>query len=489
MTKIDRLPNRFCAIVYGAGLCLFLIANSVNIVFAQDSVKIAGKILNRVSDTVLLSYNDNRIAFYPKEFIAATDKEGNFSMTFPVPRGIYMQADLVNGNKVAEMILHGGDNLIMRADAAHFDSTIHFEGTGSSVANFVALHKMEKGLMNKYTVKIKTAINQEPAGFLKEIEGEKKAELDFLEKNKQGLPLSFVKYWTAFFQYYNYFFIEQYPQIHEMVKKRKYTDTIPEINYTVLKELPNAFNDSLLQLPPYLLYLTGILDIKLKMKGGMYFTGTQGAQRLQDSVMVLGYKQMPDKSAEYFIAQNLYGRARSQEVAKTEQQLRKFKKRWPHSDYTRSVEDQLAITKRLAKGQPAPDIDIITPDGNKKKLSDLKGKVVYLSFWASWCRQCIGEMMAENKIKDLIKNKPLEFVYVSIDNDTTAGRQMTEKYKIEGTFTNASGGWNAREVKLFGVQALPAYFLIDEDGNFALQNTPTPAQSTQLILEIEKLLK
>jgi hypothetical protein len=68
-------------------------------------------------------------------------------------------------------------------------------------------------------------------------------------------------------------------------------------------------------------------------------------------------------------------------------------------------------------------------------------------------------------------------------------RNVTGKLKIEGVFTNVPDGWNAREVQLYGVQTLPAYYLIDEDGNFALQNCPSPAQSTQLILEIEKLFR
>jgi thiol-disulfide isomerase/thioredoxin len=117
----------------------------------------------------------------------------------------------------------------------------------------------------------------------------------------------------------------------------------------------------------------------------------------------------------------------------------------------------------------------------------LKGRVVYLGFWAGWCRQCIGEIIAETKTKDLLRNKPVEFVYISLGDDTSGERQIMARYKVSGIFARAIGGWDSKEVKQFGVQALPAYYLIDEDGNFAAQMPPTPMQSTELVIEISKL--
>lgn len=468
-------------------VALILIANNA---FAQDSVKIYGNIQHPLSDSIEISYNSNRIAYYPHEYFARLDKKGNFSVTFPVPQGVYTEAVIRHGNKQAEIILQAGDSLVMAVNATHFDSTIHYKGKGSEIQNFIAHHAMEKGVMNSYTLKIKEKIYKEPVDFLKSIEQEKKAEIDFLDKNKTGLPVLFIKYWSAYYQYYNYFFIQQYPQIHELLIRRRFTDTIPEINYTVVKGMPYAFNDTLLQVTPYLLYLTGVFDIKLKAAGYDYLRNdTMNMRKLEDSVNKLAYKLLPDKSAEYFIAQNIYGRAKNQQIQRTENQFATFKKHWPKSEYLLLLERQVSVAERLALGQPAPDIDITAPDGINMKLSDLKGKVVYLSFWASWCKQCVGEMISEQKIKTLTRNEPLEFVYVSIDNDTTADNAIIKKYKIEGLFTHPAGEWNAKEVQLYGVQSLPAYFLIDKEGKFAVQNVVTPMQATELVLQIEKLLK
>jgi len=122
------------------------------------------------------------------------------------------------------------------------------------------------------------------------------------------------------------------------------------------------------------------------------------------------------------------------------------------------------------------------------KLSELRGKVVYLGFWATWCRQCVGEMIAESKTKEVLKGKPAVFVYISIDTDTATSMKIAAKYKIDGIFHFAKGGWSADEAQQYGLQGMPAYFLIDKEGNIAVQSPPSPAQSTELIVAISRLL-
>ena len=457
---------------------------------AQDIVHFSGKIDFPLCDSVELSYNDNYLAYYPQHFVARLDKKGNFSTKFSVPHGVYTQVEVRHGNRLADVLMRAGDSLFLTVNAKFFDSTVHYAGKGAGIQNFIAKHTLDRGRMNQYTLKVKNLIGKEPDDFIKGIEDEYNAEMKYLGSSKEKFPESFVGYWKAFYKYYNYFFIEQYPQTHEMIKVRRYTDTIPDANYVVIKSMKLAFHDSLLQVPSYLLYLTGVFEAKMRADGYTWIgRDTLKMQEQEDSVYKLAYKTLPGKSAEYFMAQNLYGRAKSQRLARTELQFAVFKKHWPESGYMPLLQKQVSMAEKLAPGQPAPDFDIWTPDGKHKKLWDMKGKVVYLDFWAVWCKQCVGEMISSRKLKEMIIKEPVEFVYASLDTDTATQRMITHKYKIEGTFTSLADSWNSKEVEDYGVQGLPAYFLIDTEGKFALQYTPSPTQAIVMLLEIEKLIK
>ncbi len=464
--------------------CVFCVCPA----WAQDSVKLSGTIEHPKAETIKITYNDNYLAYYPQTYTATVDKKGMFKMTFPVPKGNFVQAELNYGDKLAEVLVRAGDSLYLKVNTLHFDSSIHYYGRGADIQNFIALHTNARGRMNQYTLKIKEAINNEPDDFLKAIAAEYNNETNFLKTKGNTLPAPFANYWKAFYLYYNYFFMQQYPQMHEIVRLRRFTDTIPEQNYKVVNEMPLAFNDSLLQLPPYLLYLTGVQEAKLKAAGYTWVgKDTVKAGRLEDSVYTLAYTTLPAKSAEYYVAQSIYGKAKAQQLARTEYLFARFKARWGNSSYLPLMNKQVGLAKKLAPGQPAPDFTITTADGQQMKLSDLKGKVVYLGFWAGWCRQCVGEMLNEKKMKDLLKKKPVAFVYVSLSADTATEKTLIEHYKIDGIFTTEAAGWDSKVVQAYGVQNLPAYYLIDKEGNFAAQSVPTPMQILELVQAIEKL--
>ncbi|GAA4462187.1 hypothetical protein GCM10023093_08290 [Nemorincola caseinilytica] len=468
--------------------CLLLLLACSCSIYAQDVV-LRGHITNRTSDSVRITYNTDRLAYYPKEFYAPLDRNGNFSVSFPVPADVYTMVELRHGNHLAELMLTNGDSLKVIADARRFDSSISYTGSGSDIQNFVAQHTLERGRVNQYTMRIRNHIAETPEDYLKGLENEKKEELAFTTRHGDKLPARFRRIWDASFTYYNYFFIEQYPQMHEMQRIRRYTDTIPEANYAVLKGLPDAFDDEYLQVPPYLLYLSGLFETRLRGAGyAVPVTDSANARKLLDSVDKLAYKLLPTGSGEYFIAQSLYARARVQYIERSRAVFAAFRKRWPASQYLPALQKEMDMAERLQAGQPAPDMNVTMADGKQVRLSDLKGKVVYISFWTTWCKQCVGELrMMERKVKDMFANKPVEFVTVSIDEDTATAKLLQQQMGLTGNFTYTTGGWYAPAAQSYGVRALPAYFLVDRNGNFAVTQPPSPQRSTELLVAISKL--
>jgi len=116
-----------------------------------------------------------------------------------------------------------------------------------------------------------------------------------------------------------------------------------------------------------------------------------------------------------------------------------------------------------------------------------KGKVIYLDFWASWCRPCKNEMPHSLKMQQHFKGQDVVFLYISSDRDANAWKNSVKALKITGENYLVSGKvWNEYNT-LFNVQYIPRYVLIDKEGNVVNENAKRPS-SPESIKDIEKLL-
>lgn len=117
-------------------------------------------------------------------------------------------------------------------------------------------------------------------------------------------------------------------------------------------------------------------------------------------------------------------------------------------------------------------------DGKKFTVSDLKGKVVYLDVWASWCGPCRQQFPFAKALKDQFSKKELKdivFLYISIDNTDETWRKAIDQLGIEGMHGFSPGGWSAPITKEYGISSIPRYILIDKSGKVADANAPRPS--------------
>ncbi|MEP6601347.1 MAG: TlpA disulfide reductase family protein [Nitrospirota bacterium] len=113
-------------------------------------------------------------------------------------------------------------------------------------------------------------------------------------------------------------------------------------------------------------------------------------------------------------------------------------------------------------GHLAPDFLLQTLDGREIHLSDYRGHVVFLNFWATWCGPCKIEMPAIEKLYREFRPKGLAVVAVSSDSE---GAAVTRPYResLGLTFTIAHDP-EMRVGRLYGVHSLPVTFLVNREG-------------------------
>jgi peroxiredoxin len=150
-----------------------------------------------------------------------------------------------------------------------------------------------------------------------------------------------------------------------------------------------------------------------------------------------------------------------------------------------------ALIAIAAKSQVTPNItdsrlDFSLPDlkGDSLRLSSLKGKVFLLDFWASWCVPCRFSNKNLVKLYSKYKDKGFEILSVSLDDNQSAWKKAVNKDKITWLQINDSKGWDARSAAKWQVDAIPASFLIDKDGNVVSVN----AEKQELENKIRELL-
>ncbi len=119
---------------------------------------------------------------------------------------------------------------------------------------------------------------------------------------------------------------------------------------------------------------------------------------------------------------------------------------------------------RPARQKIADDFTLKTPSGTTVKLSELRGKVVLVNFWATWCPPCKEEMPAMQRLHERYGKDAFVLLAVSVDADP----RVVRPYIAEHRFTFPVGLDSKMEVaNTYGVRALPASFIVDRDGTVA----------------------
>jgi len=131
---------------------------------------------------------------------------------------------------------------------------------------------------------------------------------------------------------------------------------------------------------------------------------------------------------------------------------------------------------RVRIGEPFPDLSDVNHFTRKPiRLSDFRGKVVLLDFWASWCGPCRRELPNVQRAFRKYHDFGFEIIGISLDSDRGRFERFVKSNDMPWYHIFDGKGWNARLAVRFGVRAIPATFLIGRDGRLVAAGLRGPA--------------
>ena len=156
----------------------------------------------------------------------------------------------------------------------------------------------------------------------------------------------------------------------------------------------------------------------------------------------------------------------------------KYKETYPEP--VLALERQLDLISRFVQGGVAPDFTQNDPQGNPVSLTDFRGKVVLVDFWASWCGPCRKENPNVVKLYQQYKDQGFEILGVSLDSKQDRWLDAIAKDGLTWTHVSDLKGWQNEVAGMYSVTSIPHTVLLDAEGKILGRNLRGPALEQKL---------
>ncbi len=132
--------------------------------------------------------------------------------------------------------------------------------------------------------------------------------------------------------------------------------------------------------------------------------------------------------------------------------------------YYQQFERLVVAREGLQVGEVAPNFQVRSAQGRLTRLTDFRGRPVVLNFWASWCGDCRREIPMLVKAHELLAERGVQFVGVSMDTSAKDWLACVERYKMAWTQLSDLRGWDSSVVPPYALRWVPTTYILDAEG-------------------------
>lgn len=434
----------------------------------KNSITLTGKITNPDSDVILLDIPHD----YSKDTIATLAEDGTFLCKVDIKEA--HMANFINGKAYLQLYLVPGAELNIQFDGIQLKDEkldeAELTGKKSESSNLllnIRKIKPEEGLkallalpapeFEDKVTKNAQAINEK----INKYESNYPNQKNFISLVRINQDVQLAQKYDYFVMYHSRFSPNDTIPVPE--KFASFSDAIALDNYDAFKEIR-----------PYQYFvvqkLTSNLSSDIEASGLKRNTSAYTNKQF-DAITALEVPQeVKDEMGNRMLGSYTY----TSDSVKTIMRNR-YKEIIANPKYIAEFESLLAKLDKLTPSAIAPTFAYNDIDGNMVKSEDLKGKVIYIDVWATWCGPCKGEIPYLKTLEEELHTEDIAFVSISVDNDKAAWEKMVKEKELKGYQLFAPKAWESSIIKDYAIRGIPRFIIIDKEGKLVDANASRPS--------------
>lgn len=482
----------------------------------SEPVIITGSISNKRNvKNIVTAYVRDILSGKQSIYVGLVDSLGDFQIEFDQ----YYSQDIMlrYDHDAFSILVHPSDSIHIAFDAnlisdkEELSKTIQFSGDGAEINYKLIVYQSEVSRISipweKYCQYVKEKSAKEFEVLLDSLKSVKKAVMnDFIKDHD---PSRELKTWMHYDIIMDYNIeLSRYPYQHAKFNKLDYNSVVSLSFYDFMncsfphEALINSksgrfVNSSWQRINAIMhengdvLFSDGIIGFFMQFQSG-YSYGSMSKAKIKTILDNTDDELLK----EINIANELYKMLERREVDEFESQLSLFNKsvkkpflREPlinkylkTKQHFETPKQEVNTVLKLAKGTPANKL-------LNKIIEDHKGKVIYLDIWATWCGPCRKEMPNSQKLEKKLNDDNVAFVYLCIDSKEDQWKAIISEMSLGGNHYFATSDQISFVKKMFEINGIPEYVLIDPKGNIIEKGNHLRPSNGLIETKIENLLK